>query len=355
MKTYSRIQVWFFVIILFSGILHSCISLNDGVGGWGIEVSTMPVTDITYHSAMSGVQFTGEGGFWGLCLDTALNPTISDQIVQCAPGRGWTGPDYQWDDLIPSTIYHVRSFTRPIANGSDQSQSIQVRYGSDVEFKTGNLDTSIVFNTGLTYGTIVDVDGNSYKTIQIGTQTWMAENLRVTKYRDGSNIPNIKNNIELANDTIGAFCYFQNCNIYKSAYGCLYNYYAVGNKKNLCPVGWHVPNQTEWTNLTSYLGGDSIAGGKLKDAVLTHWDIPNTGATNETGFSALPGGLFYYVVQSFGGYFINVGTCGSWWSTSTIGNSANSVMSLDSFSSSVTNSGLIWSFCASVRCLKDSI
>jgi uncharacterized protein (TIGR02145 family) len=354
MKTYIRTVAWFFVIILFSGIIQSCISLNDvgGAGGWGIEVSTMPVTYITYHSAMSGVQYAGEGGSWGLCLDTALNPTISDQVIQFAPGYGLSGPNYLWDDLIPGTIYHVRAFTCP----DIPSLSTQARYGSDVEFKTGNLDLSIVFNTGLTYGTLADIDGNSYKTIQIGTQTWMAENLRVTKYQDGSNIPYLDDKVKLANDTIGAFCYFQNSKIYRSAFGCLYNYYAVANKKNLCPIGWHVPDQVEWTTLTSYLGGDSIAGGKLKEAVLNHWDIPNTGATNESGFSALPGGSFSVIFKSTGGDYTDAGTSGQWWSVTASGTSSSLITSISDNSSECMpgSSGVDWSFCLSIRCIKEN-
>jgi len=176
---------------------------------------------------------------------------------------------------------------------------------------TNNGD--IVFNPNITYGSITDIDGNTYKTVTIGTQTWMAENLKVTKYNDGIAIPNVTNNTAWRELTTGALCDYDNTPSNSETYGKLYNWHAVNTGK-LCPTGWHVPSDAEWTELTDYLGGTSVAGGKLKETGTTHWASPNTGATNETGFTALPGGN-----RGSNGTFGDIGGGGSWWSATEYG------------------------------------
>jgi len=171
---------------------------------------------------------------------------------------------------------------------------------------TNNGD--IVFNPNITYGSITDIDGNTYKTVTIGTQTWMAENLKVTKYNDGIAIPNVTDNTAWSELTTGALCDYDNTPSNSETYGKLYNWHAVNTGK-LCPTGWHVPSDAEWTELTDYLGGTSDAGGKLKETGTTHWNSPNTSTTNETGFTALPGGYRHY-----GGAFNGIGGYGTWWS-----------------------------------------
>lgn len=171
-----------------------------------------------------------------------------------------------------------------------------------------NGKTTAVFNPSVTYGTMTDQDGNVYKTVTIGTQTWMAENLKVTKYNDGIAIPNVTDNTAWKELTTGALCDYANTPSNSETYGKLYNWYAVKTGK-LAPKGWHVPSDAEWTELTNYLGGTSVAGGKLKETGTTHWASPNTGATNETGFTALPGGTRYS-----SGAFDDIGTSGVWWS-----------------------------------------
>lgn len=162
-----------------------------------------------------------------------------------------------------------------------------------------NGKSTAVFNPALTYGTMTDQDGNVYKTVTIGTQTWMAENLRTTKYNDGTLIPN---NVywnylnRSSNEDIATF-------------GYLYNYHAVNTRK-LAPKGWHVPTDAEWTILTNFLGGESEAGSKLKEIGITHWNSPNQ-ATNETGFTALPGGFRSGSLDDFA----FIGDYGFWWSS----------------------------------------
>ena len=161
---------------------------------------------------------------------------------------------------------------------------------------------------------VTDIDGNTYKTVQIGTQVWMAENLKTAKYSDGTTIPNVTDKTQWSNLTTGAWCYYDN-NVAKNAkYGKLYNWYAVSKttngNKNVCPKGWHVPSDSEWTVLTDYLGGESVAGGKLKEVGTANWISPNTEATNMSLFTGLPGGYRYH----YGGYY-DIGNFGAWWSS----------------------------------------
>lgn len=158
---------------------------------------------------------------------------------------------------------------------------------------------------------VKDIDGNVYHAVTIGTQTWMVENLKTTKYNDGTDIPIVKDSLLWAGLSTPGYCWYNNDGAtYKATYGALYNWYAVNTDK-LCPIGWHVPSEEDWFNLTDYLGTIFIAGGKLKESGTTHWASPNTSATNETGFTALPGGY-----RTNEGAFFHIGYYGFWWSSS---------------------------------------
>ena len=171
------------------------------------------------------------------------------------------------------------------------------------------------FNPSLTYGTMTDQDGNEYKTITIGTQTWMAENLRTIKYRDGSSIPGIADESAWGDIIEGAYCNYNNTKWADSitTNGRLYNWFAVSDNRNLAPEGWHIPSDAEWSQLYDYLGGEEVAGGKLKEANLSHWESPNEDATNESGFTALPAGSRYLDGSSY--VFGDLRTGGLWWSS----------------------------------------
>jgi len=201
----------------------------------------------------------------------------------------------------------------------------------------------------LNRGAIIDVDGNGYDTIRIGTQVWMVQNLKTTKYNDGTLIPLVTNDSTWANLATPGYCWYNNdAAAYKNTYGALYNWYTVNTGK-LAPKGWHVPTDAEWTTLTTYLGGDTIAGGKLKETGMTHWEIPNTGATNVTGFTALPGGY-----RSSSGVFDYIVVGGYWWS-STECNSSSAWYRLVYFNSS---SVFRYNYFTkedgfSIRCIKD--
>lgn len=163
---------------------------------------------------------------------------------------------------------------------------------------------------------VTDIDGNVYNTVAIGTQLWLAENLKTTKYSDGTAIPLVTDNTIWANLLTPAYCWYNNdMTTNKATFGALYSWYAVNSGK-LCPAGWHVPTDVDWSLLATYLGGESIAGNKLKESGTIYWQSPNANATNETGFSALPGGYRNYI-----GIFTNKGVNGYWWSSTELSNS----------------------------------
>ena len=145
---------------------------------------------------------------------------------------------------------------------------------------------------------ITDIDGNVYTAVTIGTQIWMTENLKTTHYNDGSLINLITDNTAWSQLSAPGYCWYNNDIGKKETYGALYNWYAA-NKTNLCPTGWHVSTNDEWITLVTYLGGENIAGGKLKEAGTTHWISTTAETTNSSGFTALPGGSRTHVNGTF--------------------------------------------------------
>jgi len=195
---------------------------------------------------------------------------------------------------------------------------------------------------------ITDIDGNIYHAVTIDNKVWMLENLKTTKYNDGTSIPNVTDNSEWDNLTTGAYCDYSNSPSNSTVYGRLYNWYAVSDTKKMCPVGWHVATDTEWTSLTSYLGGESIAGGKLKEADTTHWNTPNTGATNESGFKALPGGE-----RRPNGEFLYLRQYGNWWTVTESNASSSWCRYMDFDDANVDRDDYDKQYAFSVRCIKD--
>jgi uncharacterized protein (TIGR02145 family) len=167
----------------------------------------------------------------------------------------------------------------------------------------------IQFNPDLTYGVVTDVDGNSYKTIRIGDQTWTAENLRTTRFNDSTPIPLVTDNLTWEFLSTPGYTWSDNDSETNKVYGILYNWHAVHTGK-LAPAGWHVATKDEWTILINKFGGDQVAGGKLKEEGIRHWESPNTGATNESGFTALPGGN-----RNPNGTFYDLTSSGFWWTS----------------------------------------
>jgi uncharacterized protein (TIGR02145 family) len=168
---------------------------------------------------------------------------------------------------------------------------------------------------------VTDVDGNKYSTVRIGTQIWMSENLKTTKYCNGDIILNVPNVSEWNSLTTGGWAHYDNDGEYEDSYGKLYNWYAVADDRNICPCNWHVPTDAEWKVLTDYLGGNPVAGGKMKSTGTQYWTGSNADATNESGFSGLPGGY-----RGVDGLFYGIGTNGYWWSST--GSISNDVWSI---------------------------
>jgi uncharacterized protein (TIGR02145 family) len=196
--------------------------------------------------------------------------------------------------------------------------------------------------------TVKDIDGNVYKTVTIGKQVWMAENLKTTKYKDGTPIPLVTEIFKWAALNTAGYCwYFNDETANKNKYGALYNWFSL-NTGNLCPTGWHVPTDEEWTTLITYLGGDSVAGGKLKEAGTTHWSSPNTGATDDSGFTALPSGSRFRKVS-----FFFIGRFGYWWSATEYDATSAWNSSIFFTSSNVYRYSSDKQDGYSVRCLKD--
>jgi uncharacterized protein (TIGR02145 family) len=342
MKTKIRLWISATMLALSSVFLVTNCTKDDDV----IKDATLPVLTtteviaVTQTTATSGGVITSDGGATvtarGVCWSTSQTPTITDNKTTDGTGAGSFTSAIS--GLTANTTYYVRAYA---------TNNKGTGYGSAMSFTTLEGGSgAIVFNPNITYGSMTDIDGNTYKTVTIGTQTWMAENLKVTKYNDGTNIPNVTDDTEWGNLTTGAYCNYNNDQSNVATYGRLYNWYAVNTGK-LCPTGWHVPSDAEWTELTDYLGGTG-AGGKLKETGTTHWASPNTGATNETGFTALPGGD-----RDSNGTFDFVGYYGSWWSATEY-NATNALYRLMSNDFSlVSRFGSSKEVGFSVRCVRD--
>jgi uncharacterized protein (TIGR02145 family) len=269
-------------------------------------VTTANVTGITQTTATAGGNVTSDGNAdvtsRGVCWGTAQNPTTSSSKTSDGTGTGTFTSSMT--GLTANTKYYIRAYA---------NNSTGTAYGDEKSFTTEPIKT------------VTDIDGNVYNTTTIGTQVWMVENLKVTKYRNGDAIPNVTDNAQWQSLTTGAYCNYDNNATNATAYGRLYNWHAVGTG-NLCPTGWHVPADTEWATLRDYLiaNGYNFDGSTGANAIAkslasaTGWQLsalPGTvGNTdypekrNATGFTALPGGS-----RGIEGGFSYIGDMGSWW------------------------------------------
>ena len=305
----------------------------------GIPVlTTLPITSINYTSAVSGGNISDNGGAnvttRGIVWDTNPNPTIS-LSTKTVNGNGNGTFNSNISSLTPGTTYYVRAYA---------TNSKGVGYGENISFTT-----TVLYSNG---NGLTDICGNNYPSVIIGQQEWMKKNLDVCKYRNGDIIPQVQDPTQWENLTTGAWCYYQNNTANGTVYGKLYNYYAVVDPRGLAPQGWHVPSDAEWNILFTTIGGSSIAGGKLKEVGTNHWNSPNTGATNESGFTALPGGIRNSSFSSLtNGYFSGINTQAFWWS--------NPSNPQGSFGCSYNESGaggsdqIFYNSGLSVRCVKD--
>ena len=232
--------------------------------------------------------------------------------------------------------------------GFTQALSPSTTYLRD--YATNNTGTASgnqqSFTTTATSQIVTDIDGNTYNTVKIGTQVWFSENLKTSRYKNGGLIPNVVDDSEWEALTTGAWCY-NHYAVNNAIYGKFYNWFATQGD-SLCPTGWHVPSDAEWTVLVDYLGGKRVAGGKMKSVGTAYWKRPNTGATNKSGFSALPSGFY----DNDGGYG-NIGLNTFFWSITeeVIGAAWSRI--LDNRSRDVYRISTLKESGESVRCIKD--
>jgi uncharacterized protein (TIGR02145 family) len=187
-----------------------------------------------------------------------------------------------------------------------QIMNIHTASGTDA-YNLTDID-SITFTAAGDTGIVIDIDGNVYRTVRIGTQVWLMENLKVTRYLNGNALPNVTDGTQWSTFTSGAYCNYNNDPNNADIYGRLYNWFAVDDPRGIAPAGWHVATDADWQILVNFLGGEMIAGGALKDTIL--WAPPNTDATNSSGFSWWPGGVRDYL-----GNFGYIGEIAFFWSS----------------------------------------
>ncbi len=312
-------------------ILGMCLVLASSCKKDIPVLTTTAVTEITQNTAMSGGDITSEGGTAvtarGVCWSTGQTPTISDSKTTDGTGTGEFSSSLS--DLSPNTTYYVRAYA---------TNSTGTAYGNAISFKTKG---------GGSDGTFTDLrDGNIYKTVTIGTQVWMAENLRYLPSVVSLEIGSKTTPLYYVHGYIGDNVAEAKATANYTTYGVLYNWPAACSS---CPPGWHLPSDSEWTVLIEYLGGEEVAGGKLKDTGTIHWNSPNIGATNETGFTALPGSDRLQI-----GNFGILGRFGYWW-TATVGNAIITAwgMSIDYNKTIVGRVSYDKERGHSVRCVKD--
>jgi uncharacterized protein (TIGR02145 family) len=291
-------------------------------------ITTSAVTGIKAATISTGGNITDDGGSAitarGVCWGTNPNPTVANNKTTDGTGAG----------IFTSTPTGLQHYTKFYLRAY-ATNTYTTSYGESREFTT----------------LVGDADGNSYNPVVIGTQTWLKENLRTTRYNDGTSIPNVTGNAAWAGLTAPAWCWYNNDPGYKGDYGALYTWYTVKTGK-LCPTGWHVPSDAEWTVLENLAGGLTVAGGKLKETGLLHWSAPNTGAADTYGFAALPGGWR----EGIEGGSVGLAFVGYWWTSSVVSPDAPYWRTIDWDKEGVGRYyGGDPSFGLSVRCIMDYV
>jgi uncharacterized protein (TIGR02145 family) len=296
----NRISIFHLILIGFVLIFsHSCRKEDPTTLSKQLPVlSAISLGDILQTTATVGATITSDGRATvtarGVCWSTATNLTTADSKTSEGAGTGAFTSNIT--GLTANTVYYVRAYATT-GNGTG--------YGSIILFRT------LREGEGLG-GTITDSDGNVYKTVTIGTQVWMAENLKTTRYRNGDLIgTTTPTNKDISGESTPKYQWaYGGIESNADTYGRLYTWYAATDSRNVCPTGFHIPTDGEWTTLTTSLGGENAAGGKLKETGTTHWADPNTGATNVSRFTALPGNT-----RGLSGESGPDGIYGSWWSS----------------------------------------
>lgn len=321
---------------------------KGGSASFTVTTNSVFVGSAINATANGNVSSSGGGNVSerGFCYSTSTGATIDDDTAQAGSGSGSFQRLLQ--GLSIATTYYVKAYA--IKNGT-------VYYGNELSFKTLSIGLP---SAGI--GTVTDIDGNVYNTITYGTQVWMVDNLKTTKFRDGTSIENMTDNAPWAYNsttTTPAYCDYNNTPANSDVYGRLYNLFAMKDSRGIAPAGWHVPNMSEWTTLFNYLGGAGIAGGRMKEAGNTHWLYPNTGADNSSGFTALGTGDRAWT--SNGSFCCQLSRASLWSSSSsyTSGSSGANLnviyLNYNSASHSMTlgSIGGGQNFGFAIRCIKD--
>jgi uncharacterized protein (TIGR02145 family) len=354
-RTFQRIFIacTAYVAITFFSSCNPDEELEETPDGSGnvASVTTLAVSNIAGSTATSGGNIANTGGSAitqrGVVWGTTPNPTTANSFTNDGSGSGSFTSNL--NDLTANTTYYVRAYA---------TNSAGTAYGNELTFTTtAGGGGSGWLNPNLTYGSMTDQDGNTYATIVIGTQDWMAEDLRTTTYANGDPIPNVTDYNEWLSLTTGAWANHYNDSEYEIPYGKLYNWYTVADPRNVCPTGWHVPTDAEWSTMINYLDPNATnvgavssdnAGGKMKSTGTQYWYLQNSDATNESGFSGLPNSL-----RSVDGEFPNIGDYGHWWSSTQSDYDVAWARALNKYNDDAWKLNTYKQVGCSVRCLRD--
>jgi len=326
------------LLFLTLSIFNSCIQ-EDTIAKATVE--TYKVISITESTATCGGIITDDGGSTvivrGVCWNTSSIPTIDN--FNTANGSGSGSFTSNITGLTPGTTYYVRSYA---------TNSVGTSYGNEVSFTS--------------FDTITDIDGDVYTTVTIGKQTWMVENLKTTKYNDGSSIPLVSEVTAWTNLSSSGYCWYNNEAANKTPYGALYNWYAVNTGK-IAPIGWHVPTNTEWTDLITYLTNNGFgyrgSGSEIAKSMASTFGWATTSiagevgnnqtSNNSTGFAAFPGGL-----RGTDGRFLNMKGIGCWWSSTSSHSGVAWHLTIGASGNSVVRDQFSVQYGYSIRCLRDN-